>query len=86
MASKSQALYVWVTSDLINRVFKHKHWTIEWHTKKYNIDRLVYYESWDDIMWAIEREKQIKKWSRKKKIALIEKNNTAWEDLSKNLM
>jgi len=54
-------------------------------TKKYNIDKLVYYEQTTNIVSAIEREKQLKKWRREKKIKLIEENNSGWDDLGENL-
>ena len=78
-------LYTGVTSDLEKRVNEHKLKLIEGFTKKYNVDKLVYYEIFDDINDAIEREKQIKKGSRQKKIDLISNMNPAWKDLSNEL-
>ena len=82
MTNSSRTLYTGVTDDLIRRVYEHKNKLIEGFTQKYNITRLVYYEITSDIQAAIQREKQIKGWLRKKKIALIEATNPKWEDLS----
>ena len=82
MASKSKTLYTGVTDDLLRRVFEHKNRLIEGFTKKYNITSLVYYEVTSDIQAAIQRERQIKGWLRRKKISLIEIANPEWEDLS----
>lgn len=75
-------LYIGVTSDLVGRIHEHK---TKIHpnsfTAKYNVDRLVYYEQFEDINSAIEREKFLKKQKRAYKIRLIEKDNLAWEDL-----
>jgi putative endonuclease len=77
----STVLYKGVTNDLGRRVDEHKSKLHEGFTKKYNVDRLVYYEVYSDINDAIDREKQIKKWSRKKKVELIKKFNPSWKDL-----
>lgn len=82
LACKSRTIYVGVTSNLETRLYQHKHELLSGFTAQYNIDRLVYFEDFDDAAAAIRREKQIKKWSRAKKIALIEKTNPTWEDLS----
>ena len=74
-------LYTGVTGNLIKRVYEHKNKMIDGFTKKYNLHKLVYYEALEDIMNAIIREKQIKGWLRRKKIALIERMNPRWEDL-----
>ena len=84
MTNKSKTLYTGVTSDLIKRVYLHKNHLINGFTKKYNITKLVYYEITNDVNTAIKREKQIKGWLRKKKIALIESMNPNWKDLSKD--
>ena len=78
---KNGALYVGVTSDLIRRVYEHKNNININFTKKYNINKLGYYEVYDDILLAIAREKQIKSGTRKKKIDLIESVNPEWKDL-----
>lgn len=75
-------LYTGVTSDLIRRVAEHReHRDPTAFTARYGVDRLVYYEAFDDIVAAIEREKQIKGWSRRKKNALVARMNPDWEDL-----
>ena len=82
----NKVLYTGVTSDLVKRVYEHKNKMVDGFTKKYNVHKLVHFEISDDMMTAIEREKQIKGWLRKKKIALIEKNNLEWKDLYDGLV
>ena len=82
LASKSRHLYIGVTNNLERRLFEHREKLVEGFTKRYNIDRLVYFEQTTDVLSAIAREKQIKNWNRSKKISLIESANPAWEDLS----
>ena len=82
LASKSQTLYVGVTNNLQNRVYKHKTGQGSKFTSKYNITKLVYYEVFGDIRYAIEREKQLKGYRRSKKIELIERENSEWNDIS----
>jgi putative endonuclease len=82
LTNKSGTLYVGVTNNLERRIFEHKNKLIEGFTKKYNIDQLLYYEITDDVVRAIEREKHIKGWTRRKKIDLIELCNPGWKDLS----
>ena len=82
MTNRSGTLYTGVTNDLHRRVWEHKHKVIEGFTKKYNITRLVYFEVFGNAREAIAREKQIKGWVRRKKIALIEADNPKWRDLS----
>jgi putative endonuclease len=84
MTNQSQTLYVGVTNDLERRVCEHKLKHNPWFTSKYNVNRLVFYETTNDIQVAIAREKQIKGWLRSKKIALIETQNPEWQDLSKD--
>ena len=79
---KNWTLYVWVTNNLERRIFEHKNKIVQWFTSKYNINKLVYFEETNDIKNAIEREKQLKWWNRKKKIELIENINKEWLDLS----
>jgi putative endonuclease len=75
-------LYTGVTSDLVRRVAEHReHLDPRSFTSRYRVDRLVYFEPYQDILAAIEREKQVKGWTRAKKIALIEKTNRDWRDL-----
>ena len=86
MTNKSNSvLYTGVTNDLIRRVYEHKNKMVEGFTKKYNVDKLVFYEVYEDVNSAIAREKQIKSGSRAKKIKLIEDMNTGWNDLYEGL-
>ena len=78
----NRVLYIGVTNNLPRRVYEHKEGLIEGFTSKYNINKLVYYENTVDIKVAIEREKTLKKWARKKKEWLIEQYNPDWRDLS----
>jgi len=82
MTNSSRTLYTGVTANLVRRIYEHKNKLIEGFTQKYNITKLVYYEITNDVQVAIQREKQIKGWLRKKKIALIEAANPEWKDLS----
>jgi putative endonuclease len=74
-------LYVGVTSDLVKRIWQHKNDVVEGFTQKYQVHSLVYFELYQDMYCAIQREKQIKKWNRAWKIQMIEKVNPAWCDL-----
>jgi putative endonuclease len=82
MSSRSGTLYTGVTNDLARRVYEHKNKLIPGFTAKYNITKLVYFETTEDVRTAIAREKQIKGWLRVKKVALIESVNPSWDDLS----
>ena len=84
LTNKSATLYIGITSDLKRRVSEHKRKIVPGFTKKYNSDRLVYYEETNDVQAAIRREKTIKGLKREKKVALIEKMNPEWFDLSKD--
>jgi len=85
LASKRNGtLYVGVTSDLEKRIYQHKNKIIKGFTSKHNINNLVYYEEYESIREAIEREKFIKGKKRIFKVELIEKNNPKWNDLSEN--
>ena len=84
IASRSRRLYIGVTSDLVRRIDAHKRKVGSAFAAKYNIDRLVYYEQYGDIRDAIEREQQLKKWRRAKKVYLIERDNPEWRDLSED--
>jgi len=84
MTNIARTLYVGVTNDLERRVYEHKMKLIPGFTSKYSLDFLGYFEYGEDIVSAIEREKQIKRWLRKKKIALIESVNPDWRALSKD--
>jgi putative endonuclease len=81
-ASKSRALYIGMTNDLGRRTFEHKNDLMNGFSKKYRCHRLAYYESFDDMNKAIDREKQFKRWNRAKKVWLIERRNPTWEDLA----
>jgi putative endonuclease len=85
MASESGVLYVGVTNFLERRVAEHKEGRIPGFSQKYQTKKLVYFEGFGDIRNAIAREKQLKRWSRIKKIKLIDKMNPFWHDLSKDL-
>ena len=78
---RNGALYTGVTSNLIKRIYEHKNKIVDGFTKKYDVNKLGYYEIYDNIIDAIAREKQIKAGSRKKKIMLIESVNPDWKDL-----
>ncbi len=82
MANKRNGtLYTGVTSDLMKRVYEHKHGETDGFTRQYGCKTLVYYEQFENMLSAIAREKQIKGGSRKKKLALIESRNPEWGDL-----
>jgi len=82
MSSKTGTLYIGMTNDIKKRIYQHKNHLIPGFTNKYNIDRLLYVETVSDPISAISREKQIKKWRREKKIAIIDSMNPDWKDLS----
>ena len=82
MASrKDGTLYLGVTRDLVRRVYQHKTKATPGFTSRYDVDRLVWFETYDDPVTAIEREKDIKKWRREWKVRLIEETNPDWRDL-----
>ena len=80
-SDKNGTLYVGVTNNIIKRVWKHKNHVVKGFTSKYNVNKLGYYEIFNDINEAIKREKQLKAGNRKRKIDLIEINNPEWLDL-----
>ena len=84
MGSKSGTLYVGVTNNIKKRVYEHKNHLISGFTDKYDIARLLYVETISDPASAINREKQIKRWRREKKVVLINSLNPKWNDLSKD--
>ncbi len=87
MTNKSNnVLYTGITNDLKRRVYEHKHQVVDGFTKKYNMDKLVYYEVFEDSYNAITREKQIKAGSREKKIELISNFNKEWKDLYEKII
>jgi putative endonuclease len=82
LANNGKMLYTGITSDLEKSLYEHKHHLVNGYTKKYSINKLVYFEETSDANAAIEREKQVKGWLRQKKIALIESVNPEWRDLT----
>jgi len=86
MSNRSSTLYTGSTNNLIGRVIHHKEKLVDGFTKRYGINRLVYYEVGETREAAVNREKQIKGWTRAKKIALIESVNPTWRDLSSDFM
>lgn len=81
LRNNSGTFYIGITSNLSKRVWEHKNKFVKGFTEKYNIDKLIYYEIYSDPENAILREKQLKKWNRKKKINLISKMNPKFEEL-----
>ena len=84
-SKRNGTLYIGVTSNLKKRIYEHKESLIDGFTRKYNVDKLVYFETTNDVNSAIQKEKQMKKWKREWKINLIEKENPCWIDLYYNL-
>jgi len=82
MASRSLNLYTGITNSIYRRTLQHKYGDIDGFTKRYNINRLLYYETFTQVGNAIAREKQIKSWTSAKRIALIKSRNPAWQDLA----
>ncbi len=82
MSSQRRAIYIGVTSSIERRVFQHKAHTSAGFTDTYNVTNLVYAERYGSVTRAISREKELKKWRREKKVALIEAVNPKWRDLS----
>ena len=82
LTNVSRTLYVGVTNNLERRMYEHKHKLISGFTKKYNVTVLVFFEETPDILAALDREKQLKGWTRDKKLALIDAGNPMWNDLS----
>ena len=80
----NKVIYAGITSNLVMRLHEHKNKNIKGFTKKYNANRLVYYEETSDVLAAIAREKEIKKWRREKKDKLVESMNPDWKDLSES--
>ncbi len=78
----NKVTYIGVTNNLERRIYEHKNKLIDGFTKKYNLNKLVYFEQFNNVSDAITREKEIKKWRREKKNTLIESINSSWDDLS----
>jgi putative endonuclease len=83
---RNGTLYIGVTSDLLKRAWQHRNDITEGFTKRYGIHRLVHYELYEDMVSAITREKQMKKWNRSWKLELIERQNPDWNDLGKGIV
>ena len=87
MTNKGQTtLYIGVTNSLVHRVHQHRSGDVSGFTERYNLNRLVYYEQYNDPRDAIAREKQLKRWRREKKEFLIGKMNPTWEDLAESVL
>ncbi len=84
--NSNQVLYTGVTSNLIKRIYQHQQKMVKGFTEKYNCSKLVYYEVYDRVLDAIEREKQIKAGSRAKKLKLVESINPDWQDLYSTIL
>lgn len=82
LRNNSGTFYIGITNNLIRRIWEHKEKLVDGFTQKYHIDKLVYYEIYQDPATAIEREKQLKNWNRKKKIELITKQNPKFEEIN----
>ena len=82
----NEVLYIGVTTDLPRRLYEHRHKLLPGFTAKYNLSKLIYLEQTTDIAAAIAREKQLKKWRREKKGALVKAANPDWHDLTLDIM
>jgi putative endonuclease len=82
----NKVIYIGVTNNIVRRTYEHRNKLIEGFTKKYNLNKLVYFEEFSDIKLAISREKELKKWRREKKNKLVERMNKDWEDLSRDFI
>jgi putative endonuclease len=80
-SKKNGTLYIGVTSDLVKRIWEHKNNLVEGFTKRYNVHHLVWYELYEEMASAIERERNLKEWQRSWKLRLIESSNPDWQDL-----
>ncbi len=78
-------MYIGVTNNLERRIHEHKLKSVKGFTEKYNVNKLVYFEETHDIRMAVSRERELKKWRREKKNALVKQMNPDWEDLAKDL-
>ena len=81
-SKNNRVMYVGVTNDLARRVYEHQNKLVKGFTEKYNVNKLVYYEQTSDVFTALSKEKEIKKWRREKKNALVVQTNPEWNDLS----
>ena len=80
-SDRNGTLYIGVTSDLVRRVYEHREEVVDGFTKRHRIKTLVYFEHYDSIRDALQREKTLKKWPREWKLNLIERSNPNWHDL-----
>jgi len=85
-SGRNGTLYIGVTSDLIKRIYEHRNDVVEGFTNKYIVHDLVWYEQHAEMLSASARERQLKKWSRKAKIVLVERHNPQWKDLWSDLI
>ncbi len=86
MSSKAKVLYVGMTNNLARRMYEHKNKMNIGFTARYNVNQLVYFEEVENELAALKREKQLKGWTREKKLKLIESVNPNWDDLAGNFM
>ena len=86
IGNERPTVYIGVTSNLIKRVYAHKNKLVDGFSKKYNLTKLLYYEVFEDIYHAIEREKQLKMWRRRWKLDLIREKNPEFKDLYKDIL
>ncbi|MEA3273614.1 MAG: GIY-YIG nuclease family protein [Patescibacteria group bacterium] len=84
--NKNSTFYIGITNNLERRVYGHKQGIVKGFTKQYNLNKLVYFEETGNVISAISREKCLKKWNRKWKVELIEKENPKWEDLTNKFL
>ena len=82
----NKVMYVGITNNLERRIYEHKEKVLKGFTEKYNVNKLVYYEQTSDIVGALNREKEIKKWRREKKNRLVVNTNPLWRDLSEDFL
>ena len=82
VSNNSRTLYIGVTNDIKRRMWEHKTGALKGFTSRYRMTNLVHYETFENVNDAIAREKQLKSWLRRKKVALLEERNTDWDDLS----
>jgi len=80
-STRNGTLYVGVTNNLVRRVWQHREGLIDGFTKEHGVKKLVHFECFNDVRWAIHREKRLKKWKREWKINLIQETNVEWDDL-----
>jgi putative endonuclease len=85
-SARNGTLYIGVTSDLVKRIWEHKNNLVEGFTKSYSVHQLVWYELYESMEAAIEREKRLKEWKRKWKLELIEGSNPDWQDLYEGII